>query len=260
MGFLGVHAIAYGTVSVLLVLIWLMLGGSPQSLARPITAAQQDGFWPMWPIGAWGTFLAGHAALTLLLRRQRRRRRRRARRGGGSSSGPRWITAMFTDICGSTRLVDELGDQAYSEMIADHRRAVRELLGQYRGREIGTQGDGFLLRFASPRDALACAVALQRRLGEQRERDAQVPHVRIGLHAGEVIARDGDVLGRMVNIASRVADSAAPDEIVVTEPVADHAGPQVRFEDRGLHELRGVEGPRHLLALQWTPDGEVAPS
>lgn len=254
MGFLGVHAIAYGTVSVLLVLIWLMAGGSPESLVRPITAAQQEGFWPVWPIASWGTLLVGHAALALLLRR--RRRRRRARRGG--REGPRWITAMFTDICGSTRLVDELGDAAYTEMIAQHRRLVRELTESHRGHEIGTQGDGFLLRFPSPREATACAAALQRHMAGQRERDPLVPFVRIGIHAGEVIAREGDVLGRMVHIASRVADSAAPGEILVTEPVADHAE-GARFEDRGLHELRGVEAPRHLLAVRWTADGEVAP-
>ncbi len=258
MGFLGVHAIAYGTVSVLLVLIWLMAGGSPRSLTRPVTAAQQEGFWPLWPIAAWGTFVVGHAALTLLLRRQRRRRR--ARRQARGPEGPHWITAMFTDICGSTRLVDELGDEAYSEVIARHRRLVRELSAAHGGREIGTQGDGFLLRFPSPREATTCAVELQRRMAQERERDPLAPVVRIGVHAGEVIARDGDVLGRMINIASRVADTAAPGEILVTEPVADHSGTEpALFEDRGLQQLRGVEGVRHLLAVRWTPDGEVAP-
>lgn len=257
MTLLAVHAIVYVTVCTVLVVIWLLVGGEPAALMRPFTAAREEGLWPFWPASLWGIFLGMHAALTLVLRRLGRRRRRRR---GGTATGPRWITAMFTDICGSTRLVDELGDEAYSELIAAHRRTVRKLVAEHRGREIGTQGDGFLLRFPSPREGLACAAALQHRLVEQRQRDPRVPHVRIGLHAGEVIARDGDVLGRMVNIASRVADSAAPDEIVVTEPVADHAGRQVRFEDRGLHELRGVEGPRHLLAVRWTPEGETAAS
>ena len=258
MGLLGVHSVIYVTACVLLVVIWLMAGGDPDALARPLTAARQEGFWPLWPAAFWGTLLGMHAGLTLVLRRMRGRRRTRRRHR--SPSGPRWITAMFTDICGSTQLVDELGDAAYSEVIAAHRRTVRELLGEHRGREIGTQGDGFLLRFPSPREALACAAALQRRLAAEREQSAgsgRQLHVRIGLHAGEVIAHDGDVLGRMVHVASRVADSAGPDEIVVTEPVADHAGPGVRFEDRGLHELRGVERPRHLLAVRWTADGEV---
>ncbi len=252
MGLLGVHAIVYVTVCLLLALLWLMLGGEPAAVARPLTAAREAGFWPFWVAAIWGTLLGMQAALTWWVRRRRRRRRARRRRHG---SGPRWITAMFTDICGSTRLVGELGDEAYSELIAAHRATVRELIGAHRGREIGTQGDGFLVRFPSPRDALACAAALQHRLAEERDRDPRVPHVRVGLHAGEVIARDGDVLGRMVHVAARVADSAGPDEIVVTEPVADHADPWVRVEDRGLHELRGVEGPRHLLAVRWASAG-----
>lgn len=163
---------------------------------------------------------------------------------------------MFTDISGSTRLVAELGDEAYSELIASHRRTVRELLGHHRGREIGTQGDGFLLRFPSPQDATDYAVRLQRVLAEQRRHGTTTPWVRIGVHAGEVIARDGDVLGRMVNIASRVADTAAPGEILITEPVADHAGPGLRYDDRGLRELRGVEAPRHLLAVRWEDEDD----
>jgi class 3 adenylate cyclase len=254
MGVLGVHAIVYATVCLLLVLLWLMLGGDPSALARPLTGAREQGLWPFWVAATWGTLLGMHAALTLLGRRRRRRRRARRR---GQDGGSRWITAMFTDICGSTRLVNEVGDEAYSDLIAAHRRTVRGLVRDHRGSEIGTQGDGFLLRFPSPREALACAAQLQRRLEIERAGDPRVPRVRIGVHAGEVITRDGDVLGRMVNIAARVADSAGPDEIVVTEPVADHADPGLRFEDRGLHELRGVEGPRHLLAVRWATDDEA---
>lgn len=256
MGLLGVHAVVYVSVCALLVLLWLLVGGEPAELARPLTAAREEGFWPFWVAALWGPLLGMHAGLTLVLRRVRRRRRARRRQHG--PGGARWITAMFTDICGSTRLVNELGDEAYGELISEHRRTVRKVVADHHGREIGTQGDGFLLRFPSPREATSCAVALQRRLATQRDADERIPQIRIGVHAGEVIARDGDVLGRMVNIASRVADTAAPGEVLVTEPVADHADPGLGFEDRGLHELRGVEGPRHLLAVRWTPDGEVA--
>lgn len=258
MGLLAVHAVVYASVCALLVLLWMLTGGDPADLARPMTAAREGRFWPLWVAAPWGPLLAMHAGVTVVVRRRRRRRRARRRQHG--PGGARWMTAMFTDICGSTRLVEELGDEVYSELIAEHRRTVRRVVADHRGREIGTQGDGFLLRFPSPREATTCAVALQRSLARQRERDARTPQVRIGAHAGEVIARDGDVLGRMVNIASRVADSAGPGEVLVTEPVADHADPGLGLEDRGLHELRGVEGPRHLLAVRWTRDGEVAGS
>ena len=246
----GIHAAVYVAVNLLLVLLWLLTGGSPEALARPLTSAQEHGLWPAWVAAMWLPFLLLHGGVTVLVRRRRRRRRRRKR--AEPATGPRWITAMFTDISGSTRLADELGDEVYSELVAEHRRTVRSLVREHHGEEVGTQGDGFLLRFPSPREAVRCAVALQRRLAEQREDGRSVPSVRIGAHAGEVIAAgDGDVIGRMVNIASRVADAASPDEILVTEPVADHAGTGVVTDDRGLRELRGVEAPRHLLAVRW---------
>jgi class 3 adenylate cyclase len=74
--------------------------------------------------------------------------------------------------------------------------------------------------------------------------------VRIGIHAGQAMGRDGDVIGQMVNVAARVADAAGPGEVLVTEPVADHTGGGVRFDDRGLQELKGVPEPRHVLALR----------
>jgi class 3 adenylate cyclase len=254
MAFLAVHAVVYVTVIVLLILLWLMIGGDPAALARPLRGAREAGLWPFWVASAWGTLLAMHAALAVLVRAMRRRRR--ARRRGATAEGPRWIAAMFTDICGSSRLADELGDEAYSELLHQHRRTVRGRVREHRGEEIGTQGDGFLLRFPSPREAAQCAVALQRTLAEQRRERVRAPRVRIGIHAGEVISRDGDVVGRMVNVASRVADAARPDEILVTEPVADHTGPEVVCEDRGLHELRGVSGARHLLAVRWDEEGQ----
>jgi class 3 adenylate cyclase len=256
MTLLGIHVAVFAAVNLLLVVLWLLVGGSPEVLARPLEGARDHGLWPFWVAAIWSPLLVLQVGLTLALRR-RKRRRRQDRRRPEPQTGPRWITAMFTDIAGSTRLADELGDDAYSEMIADHRRTVRSLVRQHRGEEVGTQGDGFLLRFPSPQEAVGCAIDLQRTLADQRRSGESVPPVRVGAHAGEVIAAgDGDVIGRMVNIASRVADAAGPDEILVTEPVADHAGPGILTEDRGLRELRGVEGPRHLLEVRWREDRE----
>lgn len=254
MTLLGIHVAVFAAVNLLLVMLWLLLGGSPAVLARPLEGAREHGLWPFWVAAIWSPLLVLQVGLTFVLRR-RQRRKRRHRRRSASQRGPSWITAVFTDIAGSTRLADELGDDAYSRMLADHRATVRSLVRRHRGEEVGTQGDGFLLRFPSPQEAVACAVDLQRTLAEQRRGGASIPPVRVGAHAGEVIAAgDGDVIGRMVNIASRVADAAGPDEILVTEPVADHAGPGILTEDRGLRELRGVEGPRHLLEVRWRPD------
>jgi class 3 adenylate cyclase len=250
MTLLSLHAAIYVAVNAVLVLLWLLLGGELASLRDPIGAVRGDGFWPLWVAAFWGVLLGLHLAVTLIGRR-RRRRRTRTRRSGSASDGPRWITAMFTDIVGSTTLNAELGDEAYSRVLADHRELVRRTVREHHGVEVGTQGDGFLLRFDGAADALGCAVALQRRLASEREGDGSAPRIRIGMHAGEVVSHDGDVIGKMVNLAARVADEAGPDEVLVTEPVADHAPAASAFEDRGLQPLRGVTTPRHVLALQW---------
>lgn len=258
------HAVVYAAVNAALVLLWLVLGGELDALRQPIDAVRDDDFWPLWVMAFWGVLLGFHAALAVVVRRARGRRRRRrdasaarSARASPADGGTRWITAMFTDIVGSTALNSELGDVDYSDVLVAHRELVRRTVAEHDGVEVGTQGDGFLVRFDVAADGLACAVELQRHHRGGRDREPHLPRIRVGLHAGEVVARDGDVVGRMVNLAARVADEAAPDEILVTEPVADHAPRSLAFDDRGLQELRGVSTPRHVLALRWD-DGAPA--
>lgn len=166
-------------------------------------------------------------------------------------AGREWITAMFTDVVGSTELAEQLGDAAWHRMLADHRSLVRECVNEHEGVEIGTQGDGFLLRFSSPDAAVGCAIAIQRTMAGRRESGAFAPELRVGCHAGEVVADDNDLVGRVINLASRVTSAAAPSEILVTEPVADHLSPGIQIADRGLVPLKGFTQPRHLLAIDW---------
>jgi class 3 adenylate cyclase len=248
----AIHAVVYTVVNTVIVLAWLMAGGSADVLGDPLTAARDEGFWPLWIIVLWGAVLALHAGITLpvTVAWRRRRRRKRARpREPEPAEGASWIAAMFTDIVGSTTLNAELGDAAWSDFIASHRRIVRDLATAHAGEVVGTQGDGALLRFDSPRDAVRCARALQERFAQDRAEGELSPPVRIGIHAGQAMGRDGDVIGQMVNVAARVADAAGPGEVLVTEPVADHTGDGIRFDDRGLQELKGVPEPRHVLAL-----------
>jgi class 3 adenylate cyclase len=249
----AIHAVVYTVVNTVIVLAWLMAGGSADVLGDPLTAARDEGFWPLWIIVLWGAVLALHAGITLpvTVAWRRRRRRKRARpREPEPAEGASWIAAMFTDIVGSTTLNAELGDAAWSDFIASHRRIVGDLAATHAGQVVGTQGDGALLRFDSPRDAVRCALALQDRFAQDRDEGELSPPVRIGIHAGQAMGRDGDVIGQMVNVAARVADAAGPGEVLVTEPVADHTGGGVRFDDRGLQELKGVPEPRHVLALR----------
>lgn len=236
-----VHAVAYLVTNALIVVIWLMTGGDASALRDPLGA---DGFWPRWPIVGWGALLALHVGITIPLAL-------RGRGGEAAPSGPRreWVAVVLADVVDSTRLAEDLGDEAWSEMIVGFRDIARTRAGENGGAEVGTQGDGILLRFGSPREALRCAAAISDDLAARRERDGSPLRARIGVHAGQVVQRDDDVLGRMVNLAARVADTADADEILVTEPVADHAGPGVEFEDRGLVELAGIDGARHVLRL-----------
>jgi class 3 adenylate cyclase len=175
------------------------------------------------------------------------------------STGPerKWVTVMFTDIANSTRLTEDLGDDEWSRILSGHRELVRNLFVAHGGEVVGTQGDGCLGRFPTPAEAVLCAVEVQKEIAQTRH-DTNFPmQVRIGVHAGEAVEDDGDLVGRVVNLAARVTAETEPGEILVTEPVADYLGGQLRFEDRGLRDLRGVSQPRHLLAVRWD-DGEDA--
>jgi class 3 adenylate cyclase len=136
-------------------------------------------------------------------------------------------------------------------------RVHRQRVDAHDGSEVGTQGDGFLVRFATPDAAVACAMSLQRQMAETRERGSFVPELRVGVHAGEAVADDNDLVGRVINLAARVTDAAEPGEILVTEPVADHLSPGIALVDRGLRPLKGFAQPRHLLAVAWHPTKET---
>jgi class 3 adenylate cyclase len=146
-------------------------------------------------------------------------------------------TVLFTDIVESTRRAAEVGDERWRSLLAAHDRAARSALERFRGREIKTTGDGFLAVFDGPARAIRCAAAIReslRPLGLE---------VRWGLHTGEVELTDGDVRGIAVHIGSRIAALAGPGEILVSATVKDLViGSGIPFEDRGLHELKGVPG------------------
>jgi len=174
-----------------------------------------------------------------------------------STPGRQWVAVMFTDLVGSTGLAEQLGDTTWHEILASHRKAVRQCVHEHQGAEVGTQGDGFLVRFETPDAAVACAMSLQRQMDEGRRAGSFVPELRVGVHAGEAVADDNDLVGRVINLAARVTDAAGPGEILITEPVADHLSPGIALVDRGLRPLKGFAQPRHLLAVAWQPTDET---
>jgi class 3 adenylate cyclase len=262
--FIGIHLVTYLAVNAFLVAVWLLLSGSIDGLREVMadpTTADREGFWPVWPILTWGTLLVIHLLSHMWLKVVRLARRGSRilpadldfGRSAPAPDGRAWVAVMFTDIAESTRLTEELGDAAWSEQLARHRERVRQAISRHAGMEVGTQGDGFLTRFDRPTDAVACALELQN--------GSLAPlHLRIGIHAGETVQDDGDLIGRVVNLASRVTAAAQPGEVLVTEPVADlvadaGASHGIGFEDRGVHQLKGIARPRHLFSAR--RDGEA---
>ena len=265
------HAVTYAAVNGFLVAIWMLTTGSADEL-RAIVEQPADnldaGFWPIFVILGWGTALVIHSAavVAMLPRRASRALRPSPRRLPVPPTPPvvhdasprrQWIVVMFTDICDSTTLNERLGDEVWHRLLARYRDVVRTAIAPRGGKEVATAGDGFLIRFTSPSEAVLCGVDIQRALANGRAVDPLVPHARIGLHAGEVVEDGGDVLGHVVNLASRVSSVAREDEILVTEPVADQLVGSLHLEDRGLQPLKGVAQHRHLLAVRWS-DAETA--
>jgi len=144
-------------------------------------------------------------------------------------------TVLFTDIVGSTGKQAELGDSAWKDLVLLHHKAVRESLSRYRGVENDTAGDGFYATFDGPARAIRCAQEIV-----ERVRPLGV-EIRAGVHTGECELIEGKCGGLTVSIGARVAATAGPSEVVVSQTVKDLVpGSGLVFEDVGEHELKGV--------------------
>jgi class 3 adenylate cyclase len=154
-------------------------------------------------------------------------------------------TIMFTDIVGSTERAAELGDAAWSDLLARHHTLVRGQLVRFRGEELDTAGDGFFAAFDGPGRAIECASAIReavRSLGLE---------VRAGLHTGEFERVDGKLGGIAVSTGARISSLAEPGEVLVSSTVKDLvAGSGIEFDERGTHELKGVPGEWRLFAVR----------
>ena len=153
-------------------------------------------------------------------------------------------TVLFTDIVGSTEKAALLGDRAWRDLIERHHTAVRAMLGRYRGVEQDVAGDGFFATLDGPARAVKCAQAI---VEVVRRMDIEV---RAGVHTGEVGTAGGKASGIAVNVAARIVALAEPSQVLVSQTVKDLvAGSGLRFEDRGSHDLKGIEGEWHLYAV-----------
>lgn len=156
-------------------------------------------------------------------------------------------TVLFTDIVGSTEVAERHGDRAWKQLLATHQEDVHRLLEGHGGNQVKMTGDGVMATFDSPGRAIACALkiaAAARTLGIE---------IRAGIHTGEVEMAGQDLRGIAVHAASRIMAAAAAGEVLVSATTRELAtGGKVEFEDRGLHELKGITGPRQIYSAHFS--------
>src|SRR5690242_16588649 len=155
------------------------------------------------------------------------------------------VTFVFTDIEGSTKLLQELGDEGYGKVSGDHRRLVRETFGARGGTEIDTQGDAFFFSFPRARDAVAAAVDAQRALRGHDWPEGRELRVRMGLHTGEPHVGEEGYLGLDVVRAARISAAGHGGQILISETTRALLGNQLP-EGVGVHDL----GQQHLKDVQ----------
>src|SRR5919108_1048637 len=149
------------------------------------------------------------------------------------------VTFLFTDIEGSTRLLEEHGER-YAGLLEEHRRVLREAFGRHGGVEVDTQGDAFFVAFSTASGALAAA--------EEAQKALELP-VRMGIHSGEPQLADEGYVGIDVHRAARICAAAHGGQVVLSKRTADLADGAPALEDLGLHRLKDLGEPVKLFQL-----------
>ena len=168
---------------------------------------------------------------------------------------------MFTDMVGYSALAQR-ADRLSLELLEEHRRLLREIFPRFNGTEIKTIGDAFLVEFGSALEAAQCAIEIQRTLSKRNHdvtSDRRI-ELKIGIHIGDVIHRDGDVYGDGVNIASRIEQLAGAGGICVSTDVERQIrnALEARFEKFGSADLKNIKLPNRI-AVGSGPENSVFP-
>ncbi len=164
----------------------------------------------------------------------------------------RLAAVMFTDLVGYTALVQE-NEAVALDLLERHKAVLRPIFEKHRGEEIKTIGDAFLVEFANTLDAIRCAVDIQNTVQEEKSLASAGKEIqlRIGIHLGDVVHREGDVFGDAVNIASRMQESAEPGGICMSRQVYDQVWNKVDYEiiDLGRQKLKNVQSPLEVYSI-----------
>jgi adenylate cyclase len=159
------------------------------------------------------------------------------------------VVILFSDIEASTALNERMGDRAWVRVLERHDKLVRRLVEAHSGHVVKSQGDGFMVAFAHPDEAVGCGVAVQRALaGRARRMSPNTIRVRIGIHMGRSVRRGDDLFGRNVAMAARVAAQADGGEVLISEPVHEAVGDVAVGRPRDV-ELKGFRGTHRLYPV-----------
>jgi adenylate cyclase len=158
------------------------------------------------------------------------------------------VVILFSDIEESTALNERIGDRAWVRLIGQHDKMVRRHVTSHAGHVVKSQGDGFMVAFAQPEQAVRCSVDVQRSLHKR----PNGIRVRIGIHMGRSVRRGDDLFGRNVAMAARVAAEADGGEILVSEVVRDAVSglEDIAFDGGRDAELKGFSGSHRLYAVE----------
>ena len=178
----------------------------------------------------------------------------------GTSLPSGTVTFVFSDIAGSTALLKQLGDAEYGQLLAVHRRLVREIFAAHEGQEIDTQGDAFFYSFVRARQAVAAAVEVTRAHAKGTWPGAVEVRIRLGLHTGEPAVGDEGYTGLDVVRASRIAATGAGGQVLLSDTtraiVAGDLGEGVELRALGDRQLKDIDRPEPIFEL--VIDGEPA--
>jgi class 3 adenylate cyclase len=166
------------------------------------------------------------------------------------------VTILFSDIVGSTEINEHVGDARWMELLHEHNEIVRREKAFHRGYEVKTIGDAFMLAFQSARDAVRCAIAIQRAFSARNKTAKPLIGLRIGLHVGELVREVDDFFGQHVNYAARVASKAGAGEILVSSLLREVVEPsgEFSFALRRPQALKGFRGKHRLHSISWLID------
>jgi class 3 adenylate cyclase len=175
------------------------------------------------------------------------------------SFGPT-VTIFFSDIRGFTDYTDAHGDAEAYRMLQHHNGLVKEQIALYQGHIVKTLGDSYMVSFDAARNAITCAIAVQRQLAQYNStQHGPKIEIGIGINMGEPIREGDDLFGSSVNLASRICAVAGAGRILVSEAVRYVATrlESADYIDRGYFEIKGFQEPQHLFEVDWSGLGAI---